>query len=95
MRDIEDFKDLKIDSDTKILYSELVERNNITAKFELWYWDHINGSSLIFVNEDIEKFTEDELYEICSLYSPGFNKKGSTLKKGNKYCFVNYGFSYD
>jgi len=82
----------------KILSGKFVAVNIyiiIYKKFELWYWDHINGSSLIFVNEDIEKFTEDELYEICSLYSPGFNKKGSTLKKGNKYCFVNYGFSYD
>lgn len=95
MRDIVDFKEVNVEPDTKILYTELVERNGITAKFELWYWDHINGSSLIFMNEDIEKLTEDELYELCSQFITGFNKKDSTLKKSGQYCFVNYGFSYD
>jgi len=95
MRGIEDFKDVNVEPDTKILYTELVERNGITAKFELWYWDHINGSSLIFLNEDIEKLTEDELYELCSQFITGFNKKDSTLKKSSQYYFVNYGFSYD
>jgi len=48
MRDIEDFKGVKVEPDTTILFTELVERNGVTAKFELWYWDHIHGSSLIF-----------------------------------------------
>lgn len=95
MRAIEDFKEVNVEPDTKILFTELVERNGITAKFELWYWDHINGSSLIFMNEDIEKLSADELYEICMQFSPDFKRNGSTLSKGAKYCFVNFGFKID
>jgi len=95
MRDIEDFKEVKVEADTKILFTELVERNGITAKFELWYWDHIHGSSLIFLNEDIEKLTKDEIYDLCSHFITGFNRKDSTLSKSGQYYFVNFGFSYE
>ena len=95
MRDIEDFKGVNVEADTKILFTELVERNGVTAKFELWYWDHIHGSSLIFLNEDIEKLTKDEIYDLCSQFSSGFTRKDSTLNKSGQYYFVNFGFSSD
>ena len=95
MRDIEDFKGVKVEPDTTILFTELVERNGVTAKFELWYWDHIHGSSLIFLNEDIEKLTKDEIYDLCSQFITGFNRKDSTLNKSGQYYFVNFGFSSD
>lgn len=92
----EKFKDIPVDSDTKILANVEAKIAEYDVVYQKWYWGGIQAESVIFYNDDIAELDEDQVKKEVSLCT-ALVKEGSqlTYKKGEKYTFVNFNFITD
>ena len=81
------FQDVPVDTDTKILHEELLIIKGIQVLKQDWYWEGIKASSLILRNNDAEQLTDEELKKLVDK-----DEDKTTLKRSDRYTFVNYGF---
>ena len=66
---------------------------DIPAMMELWVWDGITGSSVVFHNEDVYQMSENELVDFTFSHMPSVKDKQYTFKKVGQFIFINFGFS--
>ena len=88
------FKKVPVDADTRILSSEERKIGDYDALIQLWSWDGIMGSSVIFANEDVAGLDEDEIAEIVK--ASGFVRKEASVeanKSDSGYTFCSFGRS--
>jgi hypothetical protein len=83
----EKFRDLKVDPDTRILAREEKKIAGFDAVHEKWAWDGIVGESYIFASGDVAHLGDEELMKTVKP-----DPENATLKRGERYTFVNFGF---
>jgi len=88
----EKFKNLTIEEDTKMLSEAFFKLGEYDAKAEIWVWDGITASSIIFYKSDVRNFTEDELVNLIREKIPMGDDY--TFTDNGEYIFFNYGFEY-
>lgn len=86
-----DFKDLTMDSETKLMSRTNFKINEIACVHEYWNWDGITGESFIFYTEDIHTISDEKIVEILSTF---LSKRieGYTLNRKEKFSFLNFNF---
>ncbi len=89
------FKNVPIEEDTKLLFSNEFKFDGRDVLYQMWSWDGIQGESLIFLTEDVKDLTEDQIKEMVK-ESPLVKKKDSiTYSQGDSgYTFLNFNFEY-
>jgi len=87
------FKNVPVDSDTKILSQKEVKLGEYEALYQKWFWDGITAESLIFLKEDVSHIDDEAMKEEV-LNSPLANAESSvTLTRTESgYVFVNFNF---
>ncbi len=85
------FKDLTTDSDTKIISRTISKIKEIPFAHELWSWDGIKGESIIFYTEDVLSFSDEDIIAIV-FNNESKNIKDFTLKRTEKFVFLNFNF---
>ena len=90
---IEKFSNLPLDKDTKILATNYVTLAGFDTKVEIWSWQGIYASSLIFYKADVCHLSKSELLKIIKKESNLLNN--FTYKDTGEYIFFNYGFYTD
>jgi len=83
----EKFQAIEVDPDTRIITREEKKLAGLDTVHENWVWGSIMGESYIFANEDVAQLSDEELLETL-----GLNPEESTVKRGKRYTFVNFGF---
>lgn len=93
------FKAVSMDDGGRINYESMARAGEFDVLHQLWAIDGMAGYSVIFANEDIEGFSDEE---ITSLVIKEFSLTGKIAKevtvnctssrKETGYTFVNYGF---
>ncbi len=87
------FIDITVDRDTRILYRNPIKVGNYDALYEIWSWDGIHGTSVIFVSEEVEDLSEEEIIRlVCSALNKDDLSKYTISDGESKYRFVNFGF---
>jgi len=81
------FRHLSVDPDTRVKAREECTVEGLDAVYEKWVWEGVIGESYIFANEDVERLSDAEL-----LNKLGLSEEEATLKRGDRYTFVNFGF---
>lgn len=87
------FAKVPVEDDTKILVQHVSRLGDYEVLYQKWFWDGITAESLIFANEDIASFEEQEITEYVAA-SP-LLKEGSavTFKRSDTgFTFVNFNF---
>jgi len=55
------FENVTVEDDTAIIISEDWKHGNIDCLFQVWIWDNIKGESLIFVADEVNDISDEEL----------------------------------
>ena len=92
---LEKFKNIPLDEDTTILFNEQMKFGGLDCVYQIWRFDGIQGSSLIFTLEDVKGIT-DETIEIDLRESTLLTNKESSItfsfRNKTEYLFVNFNF---
>ncbi|MCO4755408.1 MAG: hypothetical protein KC478_13075 [Bacteriovoracaceae bacterium] len=83
-----------IEEDTTIEMEHIVEFKALgcEALMELWNWDGISASSVIFLKEDVGKYGDEKLLELASIDLPSLKEGRTTFKRVGDYIYINFGF---
>ncbi len=89
----EKFKDLPVDEDTQIILSFETKVEHYDVVYQKWYWSGIYAESIIFCNEDVTPLSEEEIKkEVAENTALLKDNSQMTIKRGDKYTFVNFNF---
>lgn len=89
----EKFENIPLDSDTTIEEEKEIQIGKFDALHQKWRWDGIKGESLIFVSQEVEAYSEDELINECRKTKLMRANASVTFKKGESgFTFVNFNF---
>jgi len=87
------FKQVPIDSDTKILFEQEMKLREYDVLYQKWIWDGIYGDSIIFESKDVTKLTDDEIKQLIKklpVIKEGSDITFDRLESG--FIFVNFNF---
>lgn len=84
-----------IEPETRILMEDLVDFDGCVALMELWSYEGITASSIVFLEEDLEAKSDKEVvkYVFEKLKQPVDEQ--TTITRSDGYVYVNYGFVVD
>ena len=88
------FTDVPVESDTRILWQSVVKTGDYDTLLQVWSWEGVTAMSAIFATEDIHSLSDDELLELVKNHRKDL-QESSTIKRGSKFCFVNFNFTLD
>ena len=87
------FIDITVDRDTRILYRNPIKVGNYDALYEIWSWDGIHGTSVIFVSEEVEDLSEEEIFKlVCSALNKDKLSEYTISDGKSEYRFGNFSF---
>jgi len=86
------FKDLPVDKDTRIIKNSEIQINGIDVLNQKWNFDGIIGNSIIFKSPDVSNLSDTELLEFIKEHSEIKINGSVTFSDKNGYRFVNYNF---
>ncbi|MBS1589537.1 MAG: hypothetical protein JST52_07985 [Bacteroidetes bacterium] len=84
------FDQIPKDPDTQILLRKEDKILDYDVLFEFWIWDGISAVSAIFLKEDIEHLSDEEIIKI--IQEECKTDKVTISRTNEKYLFANYGF---
>ena len=87
------FDGVPVEEDTKILFRLEAKLGKFDILYEQWNWEGILAESIIFANDDVSGFTDEEI-EMEVRKSP-LVKNGSEMKIKRSdagFTFVNFNF---
>ena len=88
----EKFKDLSTDEGTKIIFRSPMKWGELDIVYEKWRWEGIDAESIIFLSEDVSAL-DDTALEADVRDGPLVNSDSQvTIKRLDKYTFVNFNF---
>lgn len=79
-----------VESDTQILMQDLIDFGRCIGLMELWIWEGITASSVIFLLEDVAGLSKDEQIDLAFGKTPRDPK--TTYQVNGDYVYINYGF---
>lgn len=89
------FLDIPNDPDTRIIRQKQVMIENIPALIQKWAWEGIVAESAIFLDEDVDGITDEELFnKIIDNYDVGPDRRHTVTRNSGGYTFVNFNFTY-
>lgn len=92
---IEKFLNIPLDDDTKILFESPMKMGEIDCVLQIWRFDNIQGSSLIFQTSDLDFTSDEELKNWVRESEIIQNKEKIRLSKEpneHPFTFVNFDF---
>lgn len=85
-------QEIAIDPETTFKQRNQIHLAGLACVHEVWFWEGIDGETLIFKTEDVEDLAEPELLRVAKEY-PGFAHFADyTLKRGEQFTFLNFNF---
>jgi hypothetical protein len=83
-----------IEEDTTIQMEHIVDLPILGTKalMELWSWDGIQGSSVIFLEKDVEHLSDEELIAKASEDLSALKEGEYTIKRVKDYVYINFNF---
>lgn len=89
--DLSRFTDISIDKDTNIINTTNVKLEGYEACYQSWFLEGIFAESLIFHNQAVEHLSDEELEALVGR-NMVIEDPRMTIKRGEKYTFVNFNF---
>lgn len=85
------FKDVPIDEQTTILFSQETKVGEIDALFEIWIYERVvKAQSLIFRKDEIQHLHNEDLIKMITEEMNYFDVKISEVNED--YVFANFGY---
>ena len=84
----EKFKDVPDDRGTLIIHSDFGKIGGFDVKFEFWTYSHYAGVSAIFLREEVQDITHQEIVELVK--QECHTDLVTITTPGEKYLFATY-----
>lgn len=81
-----------IEKDTTILNESLVLFEDIPALMELWSWAGITATTVIFLKQDFEDKSEDQMIDFVFKNIQAPRDPKTTFKIVGDYIYINFNF---
>ncbi len=81
-----------IEEGTKILNEALVLFNETPALMELWSWEGVSATSVIFLKEDFLNKSQDQIIDFVFKSIQSVRDPKTTFKESGDYIYVNFNF---
>jgi hypothetical protein len=90
----EKFKNIRIESDTKIHAIKYLNLDGMDCRYEFWEWDGVEAESLIICTPDLKKVSEGYFQKLIGLISDtNAAEPGKfTSKSDPEYTYLNFNF---
>ena len=90
----EKFKNINVESDTKIHAIKYLNLDGMDCRYEFWGWDGIEAESLIFCTPELRASTDDYFRELIEMISKtkGAKPLEFTSKSDPVYTYLNFNF---
>jgi hypothetical protein len=83
----------EIEDDTRILAAQYFRIENIPLLVEKWSSDGVTGKSAIFLSEHVSGMNDEALRLFFnSMAQVDLPAEGTTVKRGDRFAFFNFGF---
>ena len=82
---------IPVDNNTTVLFRETIKFGALDATWESWIWEGIQGFSVIFKADDVNKYSDEKLLEMTKHIVK--DSKPNISRNNPGFVFVNYGFS--
>ncbi|MBO6213588.1 hypothetical protein [Algoriella sp.] len=89
------FNNISTDADTTIMLNLETNFGEHDCVYQIWSFDNIKGSSLIFYKEDISDVSNEELeneLRTSTLLTQKESKITFSTTENNEYLFMNFNF---
>lgn len=90
----EKFKNINVESDTKIHAIKYLNLDGMDCRYEFWGWDGIEAESLIFCTPELRASTDDYFRELIGMISKtkATEPLEFTSKSDPVYTYLNFNF---
>jgi hypothetical protein len=88
------FDNVPVEEDTRLLFSGETTFEEFDIRYEIWDWGGIKAESIIFVSEDVEGLSENEIQEIVKRTSK-YKDGEITMSQKNGFVICNFNFTRD
>ena len=95
MTDLKRLLNRPVEKDTRILMEDLVDFGEFQGLMELWVWDGITGSTIILLEYDVSRFSNEDLLGLLFDRMKQPKDPQTTLSRTGEFVYVNYGFKVD
>lgn len=91
----EKFKNVKVESDTKIHAIKYLNLDGMDCRYEFWDWDGVEAESLIFCTHELKEVTQEYFQKLIGLVSNSYAAEPGkfTSKTGTEYTYLNFNFN--
>ncbi len=90
---MKDFSTVPEDEETIIIRQEEIKIDDLPALFQEWQWDSIRAQSIIFRDEDVLEYDDEQLFQKIWESKAVVVEKKHTLKRNcSGFTFVNVNF---
>lgn len=84
------FKNIPIDDDTIVLYSQEAKFGELDVLYEIWIFDRVvKAQSLIFQKDDISHLKNEDLIKMINESAKHFDVK---INEDETYLFTSFGY---
>jgi hypothetical protein len=90
----EKFKNIGVESDTKIHAIKYLNLDGTDCRYEFWEWDGVEAESLIFCTPELKAVTDDYFRELIGINSNQHTAVPIefTSKSDPEYTYLNFNF---
>ncbi len=88
------FSTVPVEEETRIIRQEEIKIDGIPALFQEWQWESILAESMIFRDEDVQQYDDEQLFQkIWDSKSVVIERKHTIKRNCSGFTFVNVNFS--
>lgn len=94
MNNEQKFKNIRIESETKIYKFNYLKIDGIDCRHEFWEWDGIEAESLIFCTKELKELTDDYFQQLIRIIcnTKAEEQLSFTTKSDPEYTYLNFNF---
>lgn len=86
------FANIPLDKDTRIDAEIFTQINGLDAVHQRWFWDGVQGESLIFCTTDLQDISDEMLIHSLQGSMLAGHTDANVSRNESGYTFVNFGF---
>lgn len=88
-----DFKNVPVEPDTRIIRQKEIEIGDTPALYQHWSWDGLIAESIIFYDQAVEDLSDDNLFDLISDHADP-DGQYTVTRSSSGFTFINFNFRH-
>jgi hypothetical protein len=89
------FANIPLDDQTDVLFSAKCKFGSGQVVYQKWIWSGIVGESIVFVANEVDNLTDDQLRQAITAVSLSASSGGVTISRNKQgFTFASFNFNF-